>query len=623
MNHILKIIEKYRIVFVTLILAAAGTAAFPQSLNGDGIHDDTEAIQSLLDSRKATVYLPAPQVCYKISKTLKIHSGQTLIVDRNAVIRLADRAGAHLLTNDDHAGGNERITVIGGIWDGNNRTQTMVYHQDRNSKDLPYDPERYLGILMVFNNVKDLHVSGVTFKDPETYAFLGGNLLRFTIENITFDFNLLRGNMDGIHIEGNSCQGRITNLKGTTNDDLVALNADDVPLFEMSRGPITDIQVDGVWAENAHRAIRMLSCGSPVKRVKISNVFGSYVREAVILSNHGVHPGCSSIFEDISITGLFCSNSRNGGKDPHIRIHAPAQVSSLTFSDCHRTEETSASDNILIEQGACIDFLSIDNASLHNRTNGHIHFIRNLGVINRLCLNNIFTGDNVTLMKNDGVIKELQKNNVPDSTLTILGLGDSITEGGSGFCSYLFPLWKLLTDAGYQVEFTGPRQTAYDGQTLKHAGFGGKTAEYLNSVIDTLYENYPADVVLIHAGHNHFDAERPVQGIVSASESIIRKIRSINPDVKIFIAQVIPGGKLPKYAYIEELNKQIAEMAEKMNITPVNQAEGFDWQQYTVSDKVHPNPAGAKKMADVWFEALKRLIFAAPGQFGSEEILLR
>jgi hypothetical protein len=430
MRYIVNIFKKHRIIFLVSVFATIGTSSFSQTLKGDGIHDDTEAIQALLDSRKATVYLSTPQVCYKISKTLKIHSGQTLIVDRTAVIRLADHAGAHLLSNDDHDGGNERITVIGGIWDGNNRTQTMIYHQDRKNKDLPYDPERYLGVLMVFNNVKDLHVSGVTFKDPETYAFLGGNLLRFTIENITFDFNLLRGNMDGIHIEGNSHQGKIVNLKGATNDDLVALNADDLPLFEMSRGAITDIQVDGIWAENAHRAIRLLSCGSPVKRVKISNIFGTYIREAVIISNHGVHPECNSTFEDISITGLFCSNSQNGGKDPHIRIHAPAQVSSLTISDYHRTEETVASDNIMIEQGACIDFFSVSNASLYNRTDDSMCFIRNLGTIKTLCLTNIFTKNNVRLMKNDGIINNLQKTNISEMPLTILGWGDSITEGG-------------------------------------------------------------------------------------------------------------------------------------------------------------------------------------------------
>ena len=36
----------------------------------------------------------------------------------------------------------------------------------------------------------------------------------------------------------------------------------------------------------------------------------------------------------------------------------------------------------------------------------------------------------------------------------------------------------------------------------------------------------------------------------------------------------------------------------------VNQADGFDWEKDTVSDKVHPNAQGAEKMADRWFEAL-------------------
>jgi hypothetical protein len=413
-----------KLVFIALFsFAYSGygqTVPNIQGVKGDGIHDDTQGIQSLLDSKAATVYLPQPAKNYLISKTLKIHSGQTLIVDRNAVIRLADHAGAHLLTNADHVGGNERITVIGGIWDGNNLTQTSPYHQDQKTKDIPYDPNRYIGVLMQFDNVKDLHITNVTFKDPETFAFLAGNLLRFTIENITFDFNLKRGNMDGIHIEGNSRQGRIVNLKGTTNDDLVALNADDYPLFELSRGEITDIQVDGIWAEDAHRAVRLLSCGSPVKRIKISNVYGTYINEAIILSNHKVHPDSNSIFEDISITGMFCSNSAKGNKFPHIRIHSPAQVSNLTVTDYHRTEEAFASDNILVEKGAHIDYLSVSNATLNNKCTGLINFINNSGTIGTLHLSNIFlqgkdAEQKVQLIKNTGEIQSVNKTNVSEN----------------------------------------------------------------------------------------------------------------------------------------------------------------------------------------------------------------
>ena len=409
-----------QVLLFTLLIAFIGlnpcNAMEIPGVKGDGIHDDTQGIQALLDSKVSTVFLPKPANFYLISKTLKIHSGQTLIVDRNAVIRLADHAGAHLLTNSDHTGGNNRITVIGGIWDGNNLTQTTAYHVDRANKDLPYDPERYIGVLMVFDNVKDLHIRDVTFKDPEMFAFLGGNLFQFTIENITFDFNLKRGNMDGIHIFGPSSHGRIVNLKGATNDDLVALNADDVPLVEPSRGPITDIQIDGLWSENGYRAVRINSCGSTVKRVSIANIYGTYNFEAVILSNHSVHPDCVSEFEDIAISNLFCTNTAQNRNLPHIRVFSPATVTNLRISGYHRTESSFATNNILVEKGATVDNLSISDASLFNQCKENISFIDNQGTIGVLHLSNIFMQskepEKVQLIKNTGEIKLLNKTNV-------------------------------------------------------------------------------------------------------------------------------------------------------------------------------------------------------------------
>ena len=58
-------------------------------LYGDGINDDTQAIQRLLDSGICEVVLPVPNKEYVISKTLKIHAGQTLRFPRFAKIRLA------------------------------------------------------------------------------------------------------------------------------------------------------------------------------------------------------------------------------------------------------------------------------------------------------------------------------------------------------------------------------------------------------------------------------------------------------------------------------------------------------------------------------------------------------
>ena len=216
--------------------------------------------------------------------------------------------------------------------------------------------------------------------------------------------------------------------------------------------------------------------------------------------------------------------------------------------------------------------------------------------------------------------EKVDSNKIKDR-ITIMGLGDSITEGGESFQSYLFPLWERLFTAGYQFDFIGPLTGKFRIGNLNHCGFGGKNTEFLEARIDSIYRIYPADLVLIHSGHNHFSTENPVDGIISAHQSIIRKILAINPKAKILVAKVIESGKLPKYSYIPELNDRIEKMVEKMrkpDIVLVDQAKGFDWSTNTISDKVHPNSDGADRMAQVWFDTIKQLLPAPPQSFHPE-----
>jgi lysophospholipase L1-like esterase len=90
---------------------------------------------------------------------------------------------------------------------------------------------------------------------------------------------------------------------------------------------------------------------------------------------------------------------------------------------------------------------------------------------------------------------------------------------------------------------------------------------------------------------------------------MIATFRAQNPRVVVLLAQVIPSGKLPKYAYIPELNLQIAALAARLDrpdqrVILVDQARGFDPIEDTISDHVHPNARGAEKMASKWFDAL-------------------
>jgi lysophospholipase L1-like esterase len=200
----------------------------------------------------------------------------------------------------------------------------------------------------------------------------------------------------------------------------------------------------------------------------------------------------------------------------------------------------------------------------------------------------------------------------------IMPLGASITEGGKAFTGYRYPLYEKLTQAGYHFKYVGSRVSASPAGPLAHEGYSGKNAEFLAAHIGKLFHEHPADIVLLHAGHNHDSAEHPVPKIIAATESIIKTLRAENPQVVVLLAQAIPNGKQPKYAYIPQLNEQIAVLAAKLNspaqpVILVNQAAGFDWRTDTIADMVHPNAQGAEKMAAKWFAALTNVLGTAPG----------
>ena len=72
-------------------------------LYGDGIHDDTAAIQERIDRANHELALPVPGAHYVISKPLELPSDFRLCVPRFAEVRLAkgsckagSQRGAHL-----------------------------------------------------------------------------------------------------------------------------------------------------------------------------------------------------------------------------------------------------------------------------------------------------------------------------------------------------------------------------------------------------------------------------------------------------------------------------------------------------------------------------------------------
>jgi len=411
------------------------------AIYGDGEHDDTAGIQALLDAGTGAVYLPPPPRHYLISRTLIIHSGQMLRLDPFTVIRLAPKSDTVMITNDDHEHGNENIALIGGIWDMDNRNQAPNPFPGMGQAGLttPYIPERYIGVLMRFNRVRNLNLTGLTLRDPTTFGAQLGNLYQFTVRDITFDYqhaNPTEINMDGIHIHGNSRYGYIANLKGMTHDDQLALNADDGMVAEMSRGPLEDIAVDGLFAEDGWTAVRLLSAGSPIRRVSIRNILGTYRYNVVSFSDYGLHPGEPSLFEDITLRDIRCAKSRRGleGNPPAgpiwhgfapIYLWGKAQVRNLTIDGYSRVEERQACDDIHIEPEVTVDGLTLRDFHVVNRTPGPIVLLNNLGTTRNLVLDEVSQvaeGAPVRggLVRNNGTMIEVRSRGERGRNLAVL-----------------------------------------------------------------------------------------------------------------------------------------------------------------------------------------------------------
>ena len=379
-------------------------------LAGDGVADDTAAIQALIDTGRSCVALPPPKDHYVISKTLLLGSGQELRLDRFTRIRLAKGSNCFMLANRDREAGNRRIALTGGIWDFDNVNQAPNPQQAHRCSppvkvSLPksYDPDFFMGILMSFRNVDDLQIRHVTFRNPGSYSCQLAGVSNFRVDDVTFDFdrwNPIRLNMDGIHLDGDCRHGRITDLFGTCFDDLVAINAND-GFCSPKEAPITDIEVDGIHAEYCHSAVRILSAGAPIRRISVRNVFGNFYTYAVGLT-HFFPQKPRGTFEDIVIENVFAAKAlspedigvRSRVNFPLVWLQGPVDAGSVTVRNFARTEKTVPVATIRIDKEATVRRLTVRDCRMANELAEPIPFIENLGKVETLaCENNGFAGE--------------------------------------------------------------------------------------------------------------------------------------------------------------------------------------------------------------------------------------
>lgn len=251
---------------------------------GDGVHDDYIAFQTALDSGASIITIP--QGIYLISQTLKVQSNTHIAADRNAKIIMKSvsrrKRNEFLLSNSDTLNGNENIKITGGIWDGNNTAP-------ENAKPDLFDKKGYSGAMLNFVNIDNLVLKDMVLSNSVTYYVRLCRVHNFIIENIDFVCDSFGENQDGLHFGGDVKHGKVKNIRalsyGQTNDDMIALNADDsterVENLDLCRDTIEDITFENIYAENCYTIIRMLSVTAEIKNLQFKNIYGGFRCNAI------------------------------------------------------------------------------------------------------------------------------------------------------------------------------------------------------------------------------------------------------------------------------------------------------------------------------------------------------
>ncbi len=188
----------------------------------------------------------------------------------------------------------------------------------------------------------------------------------------------------------------------------------------------------------------------------------------------------------------------------------------------------------------------------------------------------------------------------PSDMRTILMLGDSLTDGYGLSRSQAYPalVAQKIRAAGLDYEVIN---AGVSGDTT--AGGLRRVSQYLNRKVD---------VLVLELGINDAFRGIPLEQMRANQQAIIDRVRAKNPKVQVVIA----GMQLPLYGadgYVREFGEMFGQLATKNNaalIPYLLQGVGGD-PALNLGDRIHPNAAGQKILAETVWQVLDPLLSKA------------
>lgn len=199
----------------------------------------SKAFQKALNEHEI-IRIPKSEQPYIIDSQLVIPSNRHIIAEDGVIVRQAEGVRVLMMRNEHTHDGTHapidmsdmdcNITISGGRWE---ESWTCRLGYGRTGK---YDEERsFYGVstFMFFNNIEGLTLENMTFAHTAGFSVQTGNANDMIFENIRFE----RCYADGLHINGNTENVYIHDVRGQVGDDLVALNTYDWLNSSVNFGP--------------------------------------------------------------------------------------------------------------------------------------------------------------------------------------------------------------------------------------------------------------------------------------------------------------------------------------------------------------------------------------------------
>ncbi len=222
-----------------------------------------DAIDAALATAGGAV-LPKREQPYYLDRPIMLKSGQFLIADPAAEIRLKPGINTCMVRNEHIVGFRQgpvppdvvpdtEILIKGGIWTTLYFGRGMENGNRRGRSDASNSVEGCHGVILL-QNIKGVVVRNLAIRQSRSFGVhISGT--EFLVEQIRFEHH----GRDGVHVEGPSSFAVIRYISGTMQDDPVALNAWDWQQYSVTWGPIHHVLVDHVrGAPGSANSIRLL-----------------------------------------------------------------------------------------------------------------------------------------------------------------------------------------------------------------------------------------------------------------------------------------------------------------------------------------------------------------------------